>query len=186
MDKLKALESSLPPEQAPTPHTIDKLNQQVTQEFKIAANAVTSLYRLSSEKSSLNRHFGYTECVQDVLQLVEEGYTSDQIRQWCIAKQRELLGATTPVADAVGGYTSGRDATTSEHVANTKKTGLALTAVPEAPTFHLSRPPLSVEHSAQLGERRMLKPQATERYLQQRSKNAAGTGKRKTKKLKTR
>ncbi|CUS21378.1 LAQU0S03e01200g1_1 [Lachancea quebecensis] len=94
MERLNSLEKSLPPERPATDQAIDKLNQQVTQEFKIAANAVTSLYRLSSERSSLSRHAGYAECLDDVLQQLEGGRTAEELRQWCEERKREIRGST--------------------------------------------------------------------------------------------
>ncbi|CAR21911.1 uncharacterized protein KLTH0C02794g [Lachancea thermotolerans CBS 6340] len=100
MDRLNSLEKSLPPERPATDQAIDKLNQQVTQEFKIAANAVTSLYRLSSERSSLSRHAGYAECLDDVLQQLESGRTAEELRQWCENRKHEIRGSAAAKTDS--------------------------------------------------------------------------------------
>ncbi|SCV02096.1 LANO_0F15192g1_1 [Lachancea nothofagi CBS 11611] len=171
MDHLQSLERSLPPESAVDDQNIDKLNQQVTQEFKIAANAVTNLYRLSSERSSLNRHMGYVDCLDDVMELLDKGFSVHDLAKWCKDRKQEKVGKGTL-----------QKANASEiDLKSTRNSTSRDTSSITSPTFRLSRPIMSVER----GSKRCVKPQLTERFAQQRG-NAPipGDAKRKTKKVK--
>ncbi|SCU79711.1 LADA_0B02674g1_1 [Lachancea dasiensis] len=146
MDRLNTLEKSLPPEGPVNDQNIDRLNQQVTQEFKLAANAVSSLYRLSSERSSLSRHQGYVDCLEDVLELLGEGCSARELMTWCQERKLEKSGNTSSTTKS-------------------------------SPTFRLSRPAMSVERAP----KRVLQPQLTEKFVQQRG-DETKEHKRRTKK----
>lgn len=146
MEQLSSLEDDLPPAHPPTSQEIQRLNQEVTQEFKIAANAVSQLYRLSSTRSTLNKHVGYVTCLEDVMKQLEAGKSVEQLQQWCIKRRQDLLGEETV-------------AKTWKQKENTAS---------EIPTFRLSKPALSVDHSSHFQDRRIIKPQLTEKFLQQR------------------
>lgn len=116
MDRLNNLEKSLPPERPANDQIIASLNQQVTQEFKIAANAVTNLYRLSSERSSLNRHAGYAECLDDVIRLIDRGFTAQELRTWCEHRKCEIRGENeSTAAPGVLNASSGTRATSKPY-----------------------------------------------------------------------
>ncbi|SCV00184.1 LAMI_0G03400g1_1 [Lachancea mirantina] len=113
MDEFKSLEKSLPPERA-----LDELNKHATQEFKIAANAITSLYKLSAERATLSRHTGYLDCVGDVLALVERGASAEDIRTWCLQRKlstdaQTATSATTSTTTTPVGLRTGQQPTPS-------------------------------------------------------------------------
>lgn len=107
MERLNSLERSLPPEQPPTEKAIATLNSELSQEFKLAANSVTKLYRLANERASLVRHQGYLDCVEDVLSLIDGSTgskdsngsngskepTVEDIREWCLKRRQEMLSS---------------------------------------------------------------------------------------------
>ncbi|CCE66027.1 hypothetical protein TPHA_0O00570 [Tetrapisispora phaffii CBS 4417] len=95
MEKLQNLEACLPPEQPPTVQTIDHLQNEISREFKSAANSVAKLYRLSNEKKSLLQHKGYLDCIDDILQTIHDGKEETSVHDielWCMKKRNELLG----------------------------------------------------------------------------------------------
>ncbi|SCU86119.1 LAME_0D04588g1_1 [Lachancea meyersii CBS 8951] len=179
MEHLNSLEKSLPPEGPVNDQNIDKVNRQVTQEFKIAANAVTNLYRLSSERSSLNRHMGYVDCLGDVLELIEKGYSTCELAKWCEERKQEKSGQK----NGQNGQNDVVDTTKAKPLAENKENSvygrlpvLESTQTPvTSPTFRLSRPIMSVERAP----RRCVKPELTERFLQQRE---GSLGERRSKK----
>ncbi|SCU86880.1 LAFA_0E03554g1_1 [Lachancea sp. 'fantastica'] len=154
MEQLNSLEKSLPPEGPVNDQNIDKLNRQVTQEFKIAANAVTSLYRLSSERSSLSRHMGYVECLGDVLELLDQGVSTHELAKWCEDRKQEKSGHNSGPVDDSRRFSKGSENTHCDSAA---------AAMMTSPTFRLSKPVMSVERAP----RRCVKPELTERFLQQ-------------------
>lgn len=93
MEHLKSLESSLPPEQAPTDCAIEDLSGELSQEFKSAANAVTRLYRVARERDSLTKHQGYIECLDDVLMFLKKNPNAqgDAVQQWCLKLKKLRL-----------------------------------------------------------------------------------------------
>ncbi|CEP63174.1 uncharacterized protein LALA0_S07e04082g [Lachancea lanzarotensis] len=171
MEQLNSLEKSLPPEGPVNDQNIDKLNRQVTQEFKIAANAVTSLYRLSSERSSLSRHMGYVECLGDVLELLEQGVSTHELAKWCEDRKQEKSGQNGVLEDS---KCSSWDLDKSGKKGSESSDQIAgLTS----PTFRLSKPIMSVERPP----RRCVVPELTERFLQQREKPDRRSKKKRTK-----
>lgn len=138
MDKLSSLESSLPPEQPPTKQAVDSLKNELSQEFKLAANAVTKLYRVANEKNSLVKHLGYIECLDDLLTGIENSdfQSVDDIRLWCSRQKVDRVGT--------------KDILNLKEVE--KKTtnfnfNFAEKKIVNSPKFRLSMPPLSVEHT---------------------------------------
>lgn len=138
MEKLSSLESSLPPEQPPTKQAVDSLKNELSQEFKLAANAVTKLYRVANEKNSLVKHLGYIECLDDLLTGIENSdfQSVDDIRLWCSRQKTDRIGTKDmPYLKEVEKKTNNFNFNFAE-----KKTV-------NSPTFHLSMPPVSVEHT---------------------------------------
>ena len=137
MEKLDSLEASLPPEQPPTAQAIASLNSDLNQEFKIAANAVTKLYRTANEKNSLLKHQGYIECADNILSMLENGEFSslNEIRLWCIKQRTDRLGNEN-----------------SKKIPTQKKQPIYDFEFEKkknynSPNFHLSMAPLSVEYT---------------------------------------
>lgn len=144
MEKLNSLGSSLPPERPPTDQAIDSLNSELSQEFKIAANAVTKLYRVANERNSLLKHRGYLHCVDDLLTLMREepSLSVEDIHLWCLRQRGELLSHQSTGANAEQSKKPGAarydfhfDGSTAKSSGN------------DVPHFRLSTPPLSVEHT---------------------------------------
>ncbi|KAL3232120.1 hypothetical protein RNJ44_04036 [Nakaseomyces bracarensis] len=170
MEKLGSLESSLPPEQPPTKQAIASLNGELMQEFKFAANSVTKLYRLANEKTSLVRHQGYVRCVEDLLSLIDDSngkISVEDIRQWCeMHRNEKMLGgedtkteirSNACTNDSAGDRRTASDNKTDNSTPklnfNLKENYLGKSATDSktdglvVPTFRLSKPPLSVEHT---------------------------------------
>ena len=182
MERLNSLERSLPPEQPPTEKAIATLNSELSQEFKLAANSVTKLYRLANERASLVRHQGYLDCVEDVLSLIDgstgskdsngsngsKDPTVEDIREWCLKRRQEMLSSKDGRVDSHRSDGRGGQGRVAPKVDfHLQKSFLGKTEVPqggkiEVPTFKLGKPPLSVEHHARPGRRRQLNtPAAT-------------------------
>ena len=137
MEKIGSLEASLPPEQPPTTQAITSLNNELTQEFKMAANAVTKLYRVANEKNSLLKHQGYVDCLDSMLTMLDNDHFSslDDVRSWCIRERKERLGTETNKKN-----TNNKAHPTYDFEFDKKKNH-------NSPSFHLSMAPLSVERS---------------------------------------
>ncbi|CCK68476.1 uncharacterized protein KNAG_0B00270 [Huiozyma naganishii CBS 8797] len=146
MDHLNNLESSLPPEQTPTKQTIDSLNNDLSKEFKIAANAVTKLYRVANERNSLLKHRGYLECLEDMLTLLDNGELAslNDVRLWGIKQRSDILCNPSQEGMNNGKYNFDFARGNGRYS-------------PNGPKFRLSMPPLSVEqtHSNAVKSRRM-------------------------------
>lgn len=141
MEKLNSLGSSLPPERSPTDQVIESLNGELSQEFKIAANAVTKLYRVANERNSLLKHGGYLQCVEDLLDMLERepGLSVEDIHLWCLKQKGEILSHQNPGNEVKStgskynfDFSGGGDTKNSDSS--------------KVPTFRLSTPPLSVEY----------------------------------------
>lgn len=141
MERLNSLGSSLPPEQPPTTQAIESLNGELSQEFKLAANAVTKLYRVANERNSLLRHHGYLNCVEDILNmLIQDSTTSvDDIRIWCLKQKNDILSHKN-------NNTEGNKNGASKFDFNFESPNTNSNTETTVPKFRLSGPPLSVEH----------------------------------------
>ncbi|SMN19365.1 similar to Saccharomyces cerevisiae YJR056C Putative protein of unknown function [Maudiozyma saulgeensis] len=137
MEKLHSLETSLPPEQPPTKQAVDSLNNELSQEFKVAANAVTRLYRVANEKNSLVKHQGYIECLDDILDCIENSKFNslDDIRLWCTKQRVDKTGTKEP------------NRVDSTEKVNRYNFNFEEKKTINSPKFRLSIPPLSVEHT---------------------------------------
>lgn len=138
MEKLSSLESSLPPEQPPTKQAVDSLKNELSQEFKLAANAVTKLYRVANEKNSLVKHLGYIECIDDLLTGIDNSdfQSVDDIRLWCARQKLDRIGT--------------KDTSSKKELdkkSNNFNFNFAEKKTINSPKFRLSMPPLSVEHT---------------------------------------
>lgn len=144
MEKLNSLGSSLPPERPPTDQAIDSLNGELSQEFKIAANAVTKLYRVANERNSLLKHRGYLHCVDDLLALMHEepGLSVEDIHLWCLRQRGELLSSHQVSGTGTEQSKNSGNRYDFHFDGSTAKSGGT-----EVPHFRLSTPPLSVEHA---------------------------------------
>lgn len=142
MERLNALGSSLPPEQPPTNQVIESLNSELSQEFKLAANAVTKLYRVANERNSLLKHQGYLQCLEDLLSLLERNpdVPVDALHLWCLKQRNDMLSHGSGLAEVSSGskFDFNFD---NPNVASTNNSDLTV------PKFRSSHPPLSVEHN---------------------------------------
>lgn len=171
MERLKSLASSLPPEQAPTEENVEGLMQELSQEFKTAANAVAQLYRVANEKNSLLRHQGYLECLEDLLSQLERGQLSsvDDVKRWCVRERSERLGTCGKASEShKQGKRESRVLPNSEAFRHSTYS---------SPVFRRSMPPLSVEQSHKVvqnvKERRKLGLTALDRHPE--NSNSQGT-----------
>ncbi|CAI4045089.1 hypothetical protein SUVZ_10G2430 [Saccharomyces uvarum] len=168
MERLHSLESSLPPEQPPTKQAIDNLNLELSQEFKLAANAVTRLYRVANEKNSLTKHQGYLTCLDDMLYALDLNMTTDELKAWCYKQKNDILSnsqdkSTNPVKEKEKkpnkcSENQQRESETQKELFkreyeskynfnfNESNSNLTDVNVNVVPKFRLSVPPLSVEH----------------------------------------
>lgn len=146
MERLNSLGSSLPPEQPPTTQAIESLNGELSQEFKLAANAVTKLYRVANERNSLLRHHGYLNCVEDILNmLIQDSTTSvDDIRIWCLKQKNDILSHKNN--NSSNNNTEGNKNGASKFDFNFESPNSNNNTETTVPKFRLSSPPLSVEH----------------------------------------
>lgn len=146
MERLNTLGSSLPPEQPPTNQVIESLNSELSQEFKLAANAVTKLYRVSNERNSLLKHQGYLQCLEDILSIMGQNPSAptDAIHLWCLKQRNEMLshgnGVSTDNSTSMNPnkFDFNFD---NPNVSNVNNTDISV------PKFRLSNPPPSVEHT---------------------------------------
>ncbi|QLQ82654.1 hypothetical protein HG537_0H04170 [Torulaspora globosa] len=147
MEKLNSLHSSLPPERSPTDQTIESLNKELSQEFKIAANAVTKLYRVANERNSLLKHHGYLQCVENLLSMLQQepGLSVEDIHLWCIKQRNEILSYQSAGGNGEQGKSTGTKY--NFDFTNAGDTSGDGDATVKVPTFRLSTPPLSVEYS---------------------------------------
>lgn len=145
METVRSIEASLPPEQTPTAQTINELKEELSQEFKLAANAVTKLYRIANEKNSILKHVGYIDCLNDIMKILDNNEINnlDELKKWCINEKINKLGKdnsilNTPISN---GNNNNSDAIGINSVREINKPKLI------SPKFKLSKPPLSVEQS---------------------------------------
>lgn len=140
MEKLNSLGSSLPPERSPTDQAIESLSGELSQEFKIAANAVTKLYRVANERNSLLKHRGYLQCVEDLLAMLQQepGLSVEDIHLWCLKQRGEMLSHPNG---------EGKNGANKYNFEFGGSGDQSRSTTPAAPVFRLSTPPLSVEHS---------------------------------------
>lgn len=89
MDSISSLSSNLPPETPINENTLQKINSDLTSEFKSAAKSVASLYKLSLQRNSQVKHQGYLDCINDLLSLIGTGV---DIENWALMKKLELDG----------------------------------------------------------------------------------------------
>ncbi|CCF58096.1 hypothetical protein KAFR_0D04480 [Kazachstania africana CBS 2517] len=137
MERLNSLEKVLPPEQPPTKQAIESLNSELSQDFKIAANAVAKLYRVANEKNSLCKYQGYLNCLDDILGLLNDGSVTsvDDIKLWCLKQRNDILPSNNNDQKAHGNH--------DFNFCNTNEANNNSSV----PKFKLSMPPLSVELS---------------------------------------
>lgn len=147
MERLNTLGSSLPPEQPPTNQVIESLSSELSQEFKLAANAVTKLYRVANERNSLLKHQGYLQCLEDILSIMQQNPSAsvDAIHLWCLKQRNEILSYGNGMASdntSTNTNTNKFDFNfDNPNVSNVNNTDV------HTPKFRLSNPPPSVEHS---------------------------------------
>ncbi|CAI4043895.1 hypothetical protein SKDZ_10G2560 [Saccharomyces kudriavzevii ZP591] len=174
MEQMHSLESSLPPEQPPTKQAIDNLNLELSQEFKLAANAVTRLYRVANEKNSLTKHQGYLTCLDDILYALDSNMTSDELRAWCYKQRSDILSnsqdkSSNPVKEKErkpNKFSENHQCESETHKELSKRNGemynfnfnesngnISNISGNVTPKFRLSMPPISVEHPARNSNR---------------------------------
>lgn len=91
MDNISNLSSNLPPTRPVNNQTLNEIDRELNQEFRDAANAVASLYKLSLQKKTLLKHQGYLDCLNDLLNVIKN---DGDIETWALSKRMELDGNT--------------------------------------------------------------------------------------------
>ncbi len=91
---LSKLSSDLPLSEPVSKNSLDQVNRELSNEFKIGARSIAALYRLSNTKTALLNANGYLECVNDILSLINNETVSNlyQLKHFLEAKKSELTG----------------------------------------------------------------------------------------------
>ncbi|KAH3681506.1 hypothetical protein WICPIJ_007529 [Wickerhamomyces pijperi] len=89
MDNISNLSNNLPPTKPVNEQTIKELDLELNQEFRDAANAVASLYKLSIQKKTIIKHQGYLDCINDLLNVIKN---DGDVESWALGKRAELTG----------------------------------------------------------------------------------------------
>ena len=91
---LSKLSSDLPLSEPVSKNSVDQVNRELSNEFKIGARSIAALYRLSNTKTALLNASGYLECVDDVLSMINNETVSDlyELKQFLETKKSELTG----------------------------------------------------------------------------------------------
>lgn len=148
MDRLRSIESSLPPEQPPTKQAINALETDLSQEFKNAANAVTKLYRVANERNSLTRHAGYIECIDDMLlymQDTEGALTLKDMKSWLLKQRADRLSGDTKTNTTNNNNTNNIIGSDCNFNFKTNYTDNENNPMVSSPKFVLSMPPPSIQ-----------------------------------------
>lgn len=164
MENVRSIEASLPPEQTPTDQTINELKEELSQEFKFAANAVTKLYRIANEKNSILKHIGYIDCLNEIMKMIDDKKFDnlDDLKKWCNNERTSKLGmennsSLNPTTDNNSSSSSSTQnnkvsnknnqyASNSVEISTTRETNKSKLS---SPKFRLSKPPFSVQQSNQ-------------------------------------
>ncbi|QPG77050.1 hypothetical protein FOA43_004448 [Brettanomyces nanus] len=91
---LSKLSSDLPLPQPIDDDSLDKINRELSNEFKIGARSIAALYRLSNTKSALINAKGYLNCLNDVISLIDNDNVTSlaELKQYLQLKRTELTG----------------------------------------------------------------------------------------------
>ncbi|KAH3662308.1 hypothetical protein OGAPHI_005559 [Ogataea philodendri] len=92
---LSNLSSNLPLSHPLDDESIDQINRDLSNEFKLGARSIAALYRLSNAKNSLFKANGYLSCLNDILDVIDHDSsvtTLDELRSVLVAKKTELTG----------------------------------------------------------------------------------------------
>ncbi|GMG29063.1 unnamed protein product [Ambrosiozyma monospora] len=91
---LSNLSSNLPLSHPINDDSIDEINKELSNEFKIGARSIAALYRLSNSKTSIVQAKGYLNCLNDLLALIDNGSVQDlsQLKSLLLFKRSELIG----------------------------------------------------------------------------------------------
>ncbi|GME84045.1 unnamed protein product [Ambrosiozyma monospora] len=91
---LSNLSSNLPLSHPINDDSIDEINKELSNEFKIGARSIAALYRLSNSKTSIIQAKGYLNCLNDLLALIDNGSVQDlsQLKSLLLFKRSELTG----------------------------------------------------------------------------------------------
>jgi hypothetical protein len=84
MDNISNLSSGLPRPEDP----LLDINQELSNQFKAAANSVASLYKSSTQRTQLVYKKGYLQCLDDVLDNLHR--SPQELEQWLILKKLKL------------------------------------------------------------------------------------------------
>ncbi|KAH3678478.1 hypothetical protein WICMUC_001495 [Wickerhamomyces mucosus] len=87
MENISNLSSNLPLTKSVNDQTIEDIDKELNKEFRDAANAVASLYKLSLQKKTIIRHQGYLDCINDLLNVLKN---DGDIENWALMKKLEL------------------------------------------------------------------------------------------------
>lgn len=74
--------------------SIDEVDKELADEFKIGARSIAALYRLSNTKTALINATGYLRCIDDVVSLIDRRDIKDlsDLRSLLQLKRSELTG----------------------------------------------------------------------------------------------
>lgn len=141
---LSKLSSNLPLSSSPTDESINNLNKELSDEFKIGARSIAALYRLSNSKNSLLIARGYLDCLNEISTYLENGNISSlsDLNHFITAKKNEMSPQTGDSSNGSG---------ESSHRVNVVQNGIdnSFKFSVEHPANHhfpRSRTPLSMEH----------------------------------------
>ncbi|KAG0684805.1 hypothetical protein C6P40_005002, partial [Pichia californica] len=89
---LTNLSSNLPLPFSPTEESVNSINKELSDEFKIGARSIAALYRLSNSKNSLLIAKGYLDCINEISNYLENGNISSlsDLNHFLINKKFEL------------------------------------------------------------------------------------------------
>ncbi|VEU19308.1 DEKNAAC100245 [Brettanomyces naardenensis] len=91
---LSKLSSDLPLPRPLDEDSLDQVNRELSNEFKIGARSIAALYRLASTKTTLINATGYLKCLNDVISLIDNENVSDlsELKTYLQLKRSELTG----------------------------------------------------------------------------------------------
>ncbi|ODV86259.1 hypothetical protein CANARDRAFT_27511 [[Candida] arabinofermentans NRRL YB-2248] len=92
---LSNLSSNLPLSRSIDDDSMDQINKELSNEFKIGARSIAALYRLSNTKNSLVKAKGYLNCLDDLLNILDNDQTIttlDDFKTVLLNKKFEITG----------------------------------------------------------------------------------------------
>ncbi|KAG7923433.1 hypothetical protein KL905_000651 [Ogataea polymorpha] len=145
---LSNLSSNLPLSQPIDDDSVEQINRELSNEFKLGARSIAALYRLSNAKNSLLKAKGYLSCLDDILNLIDNDQsiaTLDQLKKALMTKKTELTGKKDKPHKPQEQQEPAKDeiSTTGEIPADYK---FHFSSDTPSPHFPPSKLPLSIQH----------------------------------------